>query len=58
MFYERRVCKGFKIKTLGEFHDLYVQNNTFISPDAFDNFGNISLEIYEIDPARFLLHQD
>ena len=26
--YSKRVCKGFEIKNLGEYHDLYVQSNT------------------------------
>ena len=27
--YAKRVCRDFEIKNLGEYHDFYVQNNTF-----------------------------
>ena len=48
----QRVCKGFEIKHLWEYHDLYVQSNTLLSAYVFENFWNICLEIYEFDPAR------
>ena len=50
----KKVCKGFKIKKLGEYHDLYVQSNTLLLVDVFENFRNMCLEIYELDPAKFL----
>ena len=34
----KRVCKNFKIRNLGEYHDSYVQNNTLLLPDVFENF--------------------
>ena len=37
----KRVCKDFEIKKLGEYHDLYVQNDTFLA-DIFENFRNMS----------------
>ena len=33
-----RVCKDFEIKNLGEYHDLYVQSNTLLLADVFNNF--------------------
>ena len=39
---------------MGECHDFYVQSNTLLLADVFENFQNICLEIYELDPARFL----
>ena len=48
----KRVCKNFKIKSFGEYHDLYVQSNTLLSAYVFDNFRNMCLEIYELDPAK------
>ena len=35
---KKRVWNGFKIKNLGEYHDLYDQNNTLSSVDVFENF--------------------
>ena len=39
----KRVCKDFEIKHLGEYHDLYVQGDTFLLADVFENFGNMCL---------------
>ena len=50
----KRVCKDFEIKNLGEYHDLYVQNDTLLLADVFENLRNMCLEIYELDPAKFL----
>ena len=44
----KRVCKDFKIKNLGEYHD------TVLLVDVFKNFRNICLKIYHLDPLRFL----
>ena len=49
----KRVCEDFEIKKLEECHDLYVQSNTLLSADVSENF-KICLEMYELDPARFL----
>ena len=44
----KRVSKDFKIKNLGEYHDLYVQSNILLLADVFDNFRNMRLEKYEL----------
>ena len=49
----KRVCKDFEITSLGEYHDLYVQSNTVLLADVFENFRNMCLKIYELDPAKF-----
>ena len=41
-------------KNLGDYHDLYVQSDTLLLADVFENFRSKCLEIYEIDPAHFL----
>ena len=46
--------KEFERKTLEKYHDLYVQSNTLLVADVFDNFRNMCLEIYDLDPAKFL----
>ena len=49
------IQKEFKIKKeCHDCHDLYVQSNTLLSADVFQNFGNIFLEVYELDPGYFL----
>ena len=46
--------KKFKLKNLGEYHDLYMQSNTLLLADVFENFRNICIKVYVLDPARFL----
>ena len=50
----KRVCIGFEIKNLGEYCDLYVHSNTVLLADVFESFRNMCLEIYELDPSKFL----
>ena len=33
---------------------MYVQSDTLLLTDVFENFRNKCIEIYELDPARFL----
>ena len=41
-------------KKLSEYHGLYVQNDTLLLADVFENLRNKSIEIYELNPAHFL----
>ena len=41
-------------KNLGDYHDLYVQRDTLFFPDVFENFRNMCIKVYELDPAHFL----
>ena len=52
--HSKRVCKDFEIKNLGQYHDLYVQSYTLLLVNVFDNFKNMCLKIYQLDPAKFL----
>ena len=54
----KRIRKDFEMRNLGDYHDLYIQSNTLLWTDAFDNYRNVSLEIYELDPAHFLSAPD
>ena len=51
---EKRVCKDFEIKSLVEYHDWYLQSNTLLLAGVFDKLQNIYLEIYKLDPEKFL----
>ena len=50
----KRVCKDFEIKTLGEYHDLYLKSDILLLADVFENFGKMCLKIYHLDPVKFL----
>ena len=52
--FSKRVCKDFEIKNLGEYHDLYLKSDALLLADIFENFRKIYLEIYQLDPAKFL----
>ena len=40
--HEKRVCKDFKVKKLGEYHGFYLQSDT-LPADVFINFWNMYL---------------
>ena len=46
----KKVLEVFGIKNLGEYHDLYVQTGTLLLADIYENFRNMCLDIYELDP--------
>ena len=50
----QKVFEEFILKNLGDYHDLYVQGDTVLLADVFENFRNKFIEIYELDPAHFL----
>ena len=50
----QKVFEGFKLRNIGDYHDLYVQSDTLLLADVFENFRNKCIEIYELDPAPFL----
>jgi len=42
-----------KIQNLGEYHDLYMEIDVHLLADVFENFRNLCLDIYGLDPANF-----
>ena len=50
----QKIFEEFELKNLGDYHDLYLQSDTLFA-DVFENFRNKCIEIYELDPAHFLV---
>ena len=48
------VFKKCKLKNLGEYHDLYMQIDTLLLADVFENFRNTCLKVYRLNPGHFL----
>ena len=46
--------KSLNNKSLGDYHHLYVQSDTLLLANAFENFRNMCIKVYERDPAHFL----
>ena len=50
----KRVFKSYNNKNLGDYHEFYVQSDTLLLADVFENFTNMCIKVYDLDPAHFL----
>ena len=50
----QKVSDVFEIKNLGEYHDLYVQSDTLLLADVYENFRNMCLDKYKLDSVYFV----
>ena len=50
----KNVFKRFKLENFGDYHDLYVQSDMLLLADVFNNFRDMCIKQYELDPAHFL----
>ena len=50
----KRICQDFEIKKkkIGEYHDLYVQSDTLLLADVFENFRNVCLKMHKLDSCK------
>ena len=49
----QRVWKEFRIRNLGEYHDLYLLTDVILLANVFEAFKDTCLEHYSLDPAHF-----
>ena len=49
-----KVFNKFNIKNLGEYHALYVQSDTILIADVFENFRNMCIKVYGLDRLFFV----
>ena len=47
------VWKTFGIKTMQQYHDLYLLSDVLLLADVFENFRKFSLSNYDLDPAHY-----
>ena len=49
----KNVWKTFNIKTIGDYHDLYLTSDVLLLADVLENFRNTCLQYYELDPCHY-----
>ena len=49
----KRVCKQLNLKTVRDYHDLYLKTDILLLADVFENFRRTSLEYYNLDPCHY-----
>ena len=47
----RKVWNLFQMKTIRDYHDLYLKTDALLQADVFENFRNVRVENYKFDPA-------
>ena len=49
----KKVWKVFGMKTLQDYHDLYNVTDVLLLADVYENFRNVCMENYNLDPAHY-----
>lgn len=49
----QKVWKTFNLKTMGDYHDLYLNTDILLLADVFENFRTLSMNEYKLDPAHY-----
>ena len=49
----RKVWDVFDMRTMGDYHDLYLETDVLLLADVFENFRDVCLENYKLDPAWY-----
>ena len=51
----KEICSRFNIKTLGEYHDLYLKSDVLLLSDVFESFRETCHQYYKLDPAHYYI---
>ena len=49
----QNVWKCFDLKTMGDYHDLYLKSDILLLADVFENFRVTCLQYYKLDPCHY-----
>ena len=47
------VWKTFKLRSMGDYHDLYLGSDVLLLADVFENFRKTYLQYYKLDPCNY-----
>ena len=50
----QKIWKKFEMKTMKDYHDLYLELDVLLLADVFENFREVCLDNYKLDPAWYL----
>ena len=49
----QNVWDTFNLKTMGDYHDLYLKSDILLLADVFENFRKTCLQYYKLDPCHY-----
>ena len=49
----QNVWDTFNLKTMGDYHDLYLKSDILLLADVFENFRKTCLQCYKLDPCHY-----